>query len=148
MIAIGSDHGGYELKEEIKRYLEEKQIKYIDMGTQSSERTDFPVYAKKVAESVSKKESDLGILICKTGVGMSIAANKFKDVRCALCFNEEVAKLSKEHTNANIIAIPAAYTNISQAVQIIRNWLGSDFFEGRYSDRLQMIKEIENENMK
>ena len=148
MIAIGSDHGGYELKEEIKRYLEEKQIEYIDMGTQSSERTDFPVYAKKVAESVSKKESDLGILICKTGVGMSIAANKFKDVRCALCFNEEVAKLSKEHTNANIIAIPAAYTNISQAVQIIRNWLGSDFFEGRYSDRLQMIKEIENENMK
>lgn len=148
MIALGSDHGGYKLKEEIKKYLDEKEITYKDFGTYSEERTDYPIYAKKVAKSVQDKECEKGILICKTGFGMTIVANKFKGIRCAACYDEETAKQAKEHSNINILAIPADYTNISLAVKMIRIWLGSEFLEGRYTDRLQMIEEIENENMK
>jgi ribose 5-phosphate isomerase B len=148
MIAIGSDHGGYKLKEEIKKYLEEEGIEYKDYGTNSDERTDFPIYAKKVAGSVQRKECDLGILICRTGFGMSIVANKFKGIRCAACYDDVTAKQAKEHSNINILAIPADYANISLAIKMIRIWIGSEFLGGRYAERLQMIEDIENENMK
>lgn len=148
MIAIGCDHGGYTLKEEIKKYLDEKQIPYKDYGTYSTERTDFPIYAKEVAKAVASKECDCGILICKTGFGMSIVANKFKGIRCAACYDESTAKQAKEHSNINILALPAEYINISKAVSMIRVWLGSEFLQGRYLDRVHMINEIENENMK
>lgn len=148
MIAIGCDHGGYVLKEEIKKYLEEKEIEYKDYGTYTEERTDFPVYAKEVAKAVQKKECDLGILICRTGFGMSIVANKFKGIRCAACYNEATVKQAKEHSNINILAIPADYANTSAAIRMIRIWLGSEFLGGRYAERLQMIDEIEKENMK
>ena len=88
MIAIGSDHGGYQLKEKIKRYLEEKEIEYKDYGTNSEERTDYPIYAKKVAEAIQQKEADKGILICRSGFGMTVAANKFKGLRAAAIYNE------------------------------------------------------------
>ncbi len=148
MIALGSDHGGYELKEEIKKYLEELNIEYKDFGTYSAERTDYPIYAKKVAEAVQNKECERGILICTTSSGMVITANKFKGIRCAPCFDENTAKQAKEHINANIIALPGSYLSISKAVQIIRAWIGAEFLNGRYFERLQMIEKIEEDNMK
>lgn len=148
MIAIGCDHGGYQLKEEIKKYLEEQNIEYKDFGTHNEERTDYPIFAKEVAKSIQNQECDKGILICGTGFGMAILANKFKGIRCASCWNEEVAKLLKAHNDANIIALPGRFINISQAVVILRAWLGTEFMGGRHSERLQMIEEIENENMK
>lgn len=148
MIALASDHGGYKLKEEIKKYLDEKEIPYKDFGTYSEERTDYPIYAKEVAKAVQSKEYDKGILVCGTGFGMTIYANKFKGIRCASCWNEEVAKLLKGHNDANIIALPGRFINISQAVNILRAWLATEFMGGRHSERLQMIEDIENENMK
>ena len=148
MIAIGSDHGGFALKEELKKYLDEKEIPYKDFGTDSEERTDYPIYAEKVAKAVQSKECEKGILVCGTGFGVAITANKFKGIRCASCWNEEVAKLFKEHNNGNVIALPGRFINISQAVVILRAWLGTEFMDGRHSERLQMIEEIEKENMK
>ena len=148
MIAIGSDHGGYLLKEEVKKYLDEKEIPYIDFGTDSEERVDYPIYAEKVAKAIQNNECEKGILICGTGFGVSIVANKFKGIRCASCWNEEVAKLLKGHNDANIIALPGRFVNISQAVTILRAWLATEFMGGRHSERVQMIKDIENENMK
>ena len=127
MIAIGSDHGGYKLKEEIKKYLEEKQIEYEDVGSFSEERTDYPIYAKKVAEKVSKKECEKGILVCRSGDGMAIVANKFKGVRAANISNPEVAKFSKADDNINVIALGGDYVTTNQAINIIRNWLGTEF---------------------
>lgn len=148
MIAIGSDHGGYLLKEEVKKYLDEKEIPYKDFGTDSEERVDYPIYAEKVAKAVQNNECEKGILICGTGFGVSIVANKFKGIRCASCWNEEVAKLLKGHNDANIIALPGRFINISQAVTILRAWLATEFMGGRHSERVQMIKDIENDNMK
>lgn len=148
MIAIGADHGGYKLKEEIKKYLDEKEIEYKDFGCYSEERTDYPIYGKAVARAVQSKECDRGILVCGTGFGMTILANKFKGIRCASCWNEDVAKLLKEHNNANIIALPGRFINTSQGVAIVRAWLGSEFSGGRHTERLQMIEDIEKENMK
>lgn len=148
MIALGSDHGGYKLKEEIKKYLDEIDIEYKDFGTDSEDRCDYPIYAEEVAKAVQKKECEKGILICGTGFGVSIVANKFKGIRCASCWNEEVAKLLKGHNNANIIALPGRFINISQAIVILRAWIATEFMGGRHSERLQMIENIEKENMK
>lgn len=127
MIVIGCDHGGYKLKQEIKKYLEEKQIEYEDVGSFSEERTDYPIYAKKVAEKVSKKECEKGILVCRSGDGMAIVANKFKGVRAANICNPEVAKFSKADDNINVIALGGDYVTTNQAINIIRNWLGTEF---------------------
>ena len=148
MIAIGSDHGGYKIKEDLKKYLDEKGIAYKDFGTDSEERTDYPIYGKEVAKAVQNKECEKGILVCGTGFGMTIIANKYKGIRCASCWNEEVAKLLKGHNDANIIALPGRFINTSQAVSIVRAWLGAEFMGGRHIDRLQMIEEVEKENMK
>lgn len=148
MIAIAADHGGYQLKEEIKKYLEEVGIEYKDFGCNSEERTDYPIFGKSAVKAVQNQECEKGILICGTGFGMTMVANKFKGIRCSSCWNEDVAKLLKEHNNANIIALPGRFINISQAVCILRAWLGSEFLEGRYTERLEMIREIESENMK
>lgn len=148
MIALGSDHGGYKLKEEIKKYLDEIGIKYKDYGTFNEERCEYPEYAEKVAKAVQNKECEKGILVCGTGFGVSIVANKFKGIRCASCWNEEVAKLLKEHNNANIIALPGRFISVSQAIVILRAWIAAEFLGGRHEERLQMIENIEKENMK
>ena len=148
MIALGSDHGGYKLKEEIKKYLDEIGLEYKDFGTHNEERCDYPEFAEKVAKAVQTKECEKGILVCGTGFGVSIVANKFKGIRCASCWNEEVAKLLKGHNNANIIALPGRFINVSQAIVILRAWIATEFMEGRHAERLQMIENIENENMK
>ena len=148
MIALGSDHGGYKLKEEIKKYLDEIGLEYKDFGTHNEERCDYPEFAEKVAKAVQTKECEKGILVCGTGFGVSIVANKFKGIRCASCWNEEVAKLLKGHNNANVIALPGRFINVSQAIVILRAWIATEFMEGRHQERLQMIEAIEKENMK
>ena len=148
MIAIGSDHGGYRLKEEIKKYLEEKQIEFKDYGCYSEEKVDYPNFAKEVSKSIQRKECDKGILICRSGIGMAIVANKFKGIRASLCMSEEMAKFSRMHNDSNILTIAADYVSTSQAICIVRMWLATEFEGGRHIDRLKIIKEIEKENMK
>ena len=148
MIAIGSDHGGYKLKEEIKKYLEEKEIEYIDLGTYTDERTDYPIYAEKVVKKIISGECDKGILACRSGAGMTMVANKFKRIRAASIHNEEEAKFAKSDDDINVITLGGDYLTVNQAVCIIRNWLGTEFKGGRYQERLDMIEEIENKNMK
>lgn len=148
MIAIGCDHGGYKLKEEIKKYLDEKEIDYIDCGCYSEESVDYPNIAKKVALKIQNKECEEGILICRSGIGMSIVANKFKRVRCAKVNSEQEAKFSKMHNNANMLAIGADYVSKETAILIVRSWIATKFEGGRHLERVQLIEEIENENMK
>ena len=148
MIAIGSDHGGYKLKEEIKKYLEEKGIEYKDLGVMNEERADYPVIAKEVAKEVQSKKCESGILICRSGIGMSIAANKFKGIRATVCHNETTAKYAKLHNNSNILTIGADEVSTNEAICILRMWLATEFEGGRHTERIKIIEEIENENMK
>lgn len=148
MIAIGSDHGGYKLKEEIKRYLEEKQIKFIDCGSYSEENVDYPDIAKEVAEKIQNKECEEGILICRSGIGMCITANKFRGIRCAKCENEQEAKMSKSHNKSNVLALGADYISTSEAICIVRAWIATSFDGGRHEERIKLIEGIEENNMK
>lgn len=148
MIAIGSDHGGYKLKEEIKKYLEEKNIEYKDYGCISEESVDYPNIAKEVAKAIQNKECDSGILICRSGLGMSIVANKFKGIICAACHDENAAKYAKLHNNSNVIAIGADNITTNEAICILRMWLATSYEGGRHDERLKLIKKIEEENMK
>ena len=147
-IALGSDHRGYKLKEEIKKYLEEKDIEYIDFGTNSEELVNFPEIAKDVCFGVQNKKYDNAILVCGSGFGMAIVANKFKGVRCVPCYTEETVKLAKQHNNINVLALPADFITTNDAICIIRTWLATEFLGGRYENRNKMIEEIEKENMK
>ncbi len=148
MIIIGSDHGGYKLKEEIKKYLEEKEIKYKDLGTYDEESVDYPDIASKVSQEVQKNKENQGILICRSGIGMSIVANKFKGIRCALCHNEYTAKYSRLHNNSNVLAMGADDVDINEAVCILRMWIATKFEGGRHEERIKLIEEIEDKNMK
>ncbi len=148
MIVIGADHGGYNLKEEIKKYFDEKGIAYEDKGAYSTDSVDYPNIAKAVAKEVSDKKADIGILICRSGIGMSMCANKFKGVRCALCYEEQTAKFSRMHNNANMLALGADYISTNDAICIIRQFLATDFEGGRHEARVNIINEIEKENMK
>ena len=148
MIAIGSDHGGFKLKEEIKKYLDEVGIEYSDEGCYSEESVHYPIFAKKVCEKIQKHECEKGILICTTGNGMAIFANKYKGIRCAKCNTENEAILSRNHNDANMLSLPAGSISTDLAIRIVRVWLASTFDGGRHETRVNMIKEIENENMK
>ncbi len=147
MIAIGSNHAGYNLKEEIKKYLDEKQIEYKDFGVGENEIIDYPEIAKKISKAVQTKECKTGILVSKTGLGMSIVANKFKGIKCVPCYDEYTAKYAKKYHNSNIIALGEDGLNISTAICILRMWLATEY-EGERKDELNEIDEIENENMK
>ena len=148
MIAIGSDHGGYKLKEEIKKYLEEKEIKYTDFGCMNEERVDYPNIAKEVSKAVQSKKYNMGILICRSGLGMSIVANKFKGIRCTPCHNEYTAKYARLHNNSNILAIGADDVTVNEAICILRMYLATEYEGGRHDERLKIIEDIEKENMK
>ena len=148
MIAIGADHGGYKLKEEIKKYLEEKGIGYIDVGTFSEERTDYPIFAEKVAQKVKNKECDKGILVCRSGYGMTVVANKFKGVRAANIHDAESAKFAKADDDINVVTLGGDYLTVNEAICIIRNWIATEFKGGRYQERLDMVEEIERQNLK
>ena len=136
------------LKEEIKKYLEEKEIEYIDCGTFDEESVDYPEIAKAIALEVQGKECDKGIAICRSGIGMSIVANKFKGIRWAKCNDEEEAKYSRMHNDANILALGADYIETSEAIRIVRMWIATEFEGGRHEERIKLINEIEKENMK
>ena len=142
-IGIGSDHGGYELKDNIKEYLIENNIEVIDYGTDSPESVDYPDFGKLVAEAVVSKEVDKGIVICGTGIGISIAANKVRGVRAALCNDSYSAKMSIEHNNANVLALGARVLGEGLALDIVNTWLNSKFQGGRHERRVNKINEIE-----
>lgn len=148
MIAVGADHGGYKLKEEIKKYLDELGLEYKDFGCYDETRTDYPIYAKKVAEEVSSKRCELGILVCRSGAGMTIVANKFKGVRAANFTNEEETRLSKADDDINIAVFGGDYITPNEAIRMLRIWIATEFKGGRYFERIQMIQDIEKENMK
>ncbi|MDX8335565.1 ribose 5-phosphate isomerase B [Candidatus Cetobacterium colombiensis] len=139
-IALGADHGGFALKEIVKKHLEEKGIEVLDKGCYSTESVDYPVYAKAVAHSILDKEADFGILICGTGIGISIAANRFKGIRAALCSNTTMAKLTREHNDANILALGARMIGDVLALEIIDEFLKTEFLGGRHLTRIQAIE--------
>ena len=142
MIALGCDHGGYELKQEIIKYLEENNIEYKDFGCDSTDSTDYPIYAKRVAIAIQNGDCEKGILICGTGIGISIAANKVKGIRCGLCTSVEMAHLTKRHNNANMIALGGRTTAPELALAIVDEWLDTDFEGGRHQRRVDMLNEM------
>ena len=141
-LAIGSDHVGFELKPVIIEYLEELGHEVTDFGPYSSERTDYPIYGKKVAEEVAAGNFDCGILICGTGVGNSISANKVKSIRAVVCSEPYSARLSKEHNNTNILAFGSRVVGSELAKMIVKEWLDAKFEGGRHSKRIEMLNRI------
>lgn len=143
-IAIGSDHGGFKLKEEIRSYLSTfENIEVIDKGCFNENSVNYPDYAEVVGNSVVSKEVDKGILICGTGIGISIAANKIKGIRAALCHDHLTAYLAAEHNNANILCFGGRTTGIETAKDIVKTWLSTEFEGGRHNNRIDLIKKIE-----
>ena len=142
-IAIGNDHVAVEMKEHITKYLEEKGHEIVNCGTDSSERTDYPIYGKKVAELVAGGECERGILICGTGVGISLAANKVHGIRAVVCSEPYSAKLSRQHNNANIVAFGARVIGIATAEMIVDEFLNAEYEGGRHQKRIDMIAAIE-----
>lgn len=142
-LAIGNDHVAVDMKKEIKEYLESKGIEVIDVGTNSTKRVNYPISGYKVAKMVAKQEVDAGILICGTGVGISLAANKVQGIRACVCSEPYSAKLSKQHNNTNIIAFGARVIGIETAKMIVDEWLNASYEGGRHQTRIDMITEIE-----
>lgn len=142
-LAIGNDHVAVEMKKEIKEYLEEKGYEVINVGTDSSERFNYPVSGYKVARMVADGEVDGGILICGTGVGISLSANKVHGIRACVCSDPYTARLSKQHNNTNIIAFGARVIGIETAKMIVDEWLNAKYEGGRHQVRIDQIREIE-----
>ncbi|MBO4461709.1 MAG: ribose 5-phosphate isomerase B [Lachnospiraceae bacterium] len=143
-IGIGNDHAAYDMKREIKSYLEEKGYEVIDFGCHSTERANYPEFGEKVGRAVAEKQVDCGVLICGTGIGISMAANKVKGVRAAVVSEPVSARLTKEHNDANIIAFGARIVGIEEAKAIVDAYLNATFQGGRHKERVDMLMEIEN----
>ena len=148
MLAIGSDHGGFYLKEELKKYLDTLNIKYKDFGSYSIDPVDYPEIAKQVAQAIQKKECEKGILICRSGYGMAMVANKFKGIRSAPCFSVKEAEFSRRHNDTNLLALGADYVTDEEAKNILEVWNNTEFEGGRHQKRIDLISKIESENMK
>jgi len=144
MIGIGSDHGGFELKEQIKKHLKETGIEFKDYGIYESRSVDYPDIAKTVCDGVLSGECESAVLICGTGIGISIAANKIKGIRAALCSDVFSAKMSKQHNNANVICLGGRVTGSELAFMIVDTWLGESFLGGRHQNRIDKIHKLEN----
>lgn len=144
MIGIGSDHAGYELKEFIKKVLDELKVKYIDYGVNSSERADYPDYGERVAKNVAFKKINRGILICGSGLGMSIVANKIPGIRATLCYNLYTAEMARKHNDSNVLVLGGKTTKPELAKEILKVWLDTKFEGGRHQERLDKITKIEN----
>jgi len=140
-IAIGCDHGGYELKEQLRRYLSNNGHEVIDCGTDSVESVHYPVFAKTVAKKVLSGAAERGIVVCTTGEGVSIAANRYKGIRCGLAYNDEVARLMRAHNDANIIAFGARFTSLEDAIKRVEIFLNTNFEGGRHQTRIEMLDE-------
>ena len=143
-IGIGNDHAAVDMKNEVVKYLQEKGYEVVNYGTNTFESCNYPEIGEKVGRAVVAKEVDLGILICGTGVGISIAANKVKGVRAAVCSEPYSAKLSREHNDSNILAFGARVIGVEVAKMIIDAWLGAEFQGGRHQTRIDMITAIED----
>lgn len=142
MIALASDHAGYDLKEAIKKHLVENNYDIMDMGTDSRASVDYPVYAKKAAEAVASGQCDRGIVCCGTGIGVSIAANKVKGIRCALVTNEFTAEMSRRHNNSNMIAFGSRVLDVQTVIRLLDIWLNAQFEEGRHQRRVEMLDKM------
>ncbi len=142
-VALASDHAGYEEKERLKSVLTELGVEIADLGTTSEASVDYPDYAKKVAEQVAKGDADQGLLVCGSGTGMAITANKVPGVRAAVAWSEEVARLARQHNNANVLAIGARTTPTDEIPKIVRTFFTTDFEGGRHASRVEKIDAIE-----
>ncbi len=138
-VCIASDHAGFNLKEHIKKFLIDKNISIIDLGTHDNKSVDYPDYAKKVSKRIKTKKSDVGILVCGSGTGMAMTANKIKDNRAAVCYNLKSTRLSRLHNNANIISLGARLTNKNDAFKMISTFLNTKFEGGRHLKRVKKI---------
>ena len=143
-ILIGSDHGGFELKEFLKAKLTQQQIQIHDLGPNDQDSVDYPDYAAKVSEQISTGQADAGILVCGTGIGMCITANKFKNIRAAVLSDEYTAQMAKAHNNANVICLGGRTTDPDLAWKLLSIWLETNYEGGRHQRRLEKIKEIES----
>ena len=143
-IALASDHAGYAEKELMKPLLRDLGLQFDDLGTMSEESVDYPDYARKVAEQVAGGQVDQGLLVCGSGTGMAITANKVAGVRAALAWSEETARLARQHNDANVLAIGARTTPAGQIPAIVRAWFSSDFEGGRHADRIEKIRRMES----
>lgn len=142
-IAIGNDHTAVSLKNHISDYLKNKGYEVLNIGTDSTQRTDYPIYGKKVAEKVASGECDFGVLICGTGIGISLAANKVRGIRAAVCSEPYSARLTRQHNNANIIAFGARVVGDAMAEMIVDEFLSTEYEGGRHQKRIDMITAIE-----
>ena len=147
-IAIGADHGGYRLKEELKKFLKTKGHKVIDFGTHSKESCDYPEFSFAVARSVAGKKTKYGLIVCKSGIGSAIAANKVKGARAAVCNNQLSAKLSREHNDANVCVFGSRFVKAKDAKRIISLWLRTRFSKGRHARRVGQIIKFEKKSMR
>jgi len=145
-IVLASDHGGFQLKETIKEHLIKNGYTITDIGVYNTDSADYPDYGKRAAEMVANKESDRGIIICGTGIGISIAANKVNGIRCALCTNEFMAKMSRMHNDANMLALGERVLGKGIALDIVDIWLSTEFEGGRHENRVKKLMEIEKNN--
>lgn len=142
-IAVASDHAGFALKEKLKPYLIKKGFKVKDLGAYSKERVDYPLFAFELARAVSRRTYSRGVLICKSGIGNSIVANRFPDVRASLCYNIRAAKMTREHNDSNVLVLGSAFVNEDKAKRILNVWLDTKFLGGRHRRRLKQIEDIE-----
>ena len=142
-IAIGCDHGGFELKEAVRGYLEERQIPYEDFGAYNTDSVDYAPIAAKAARAVAAGQADFGVLVCSTGIGISMAANKVKGIRAALCTNEFCAKMTRRHNNANILCMGGKVIDKETAVKLVDIFLHTEFEGGRHQRRIDQIAQIE-----
>lgn len=145
-IALAADHAGFEEKEKIKMTLEELGVEYTDMGTYSCDSVDYPDFARKVGEAVAGGGFDRGLLVCGSGTGMAIAANKVHGVRAAVAWNEDIARLSRQHNDANVLSLPARFVPQDEINKIVKAWLSADFEGGRHERRVEKISRIEEED--
>jgi ribose 5-phosphate isomerase B len=140
-VAIGADHAGFEEKEKVKQVLDKIGVEYIDFGTNSSDSVDYPDYAKKVGKAVSSGEVEQGILVCGSGTGMAISANKVHGVRAAVAWNEDIARLAREHNNANVLALSGRLVSEEENEKILKAWFDAEFEGGRHARRVGKIEE-------
>lgn len=147
MVALGSDHAGLELKREIMKYLDEKGILYKDYGTYTPDSTDYPDYAAAVGKAINSSEADKGILICGTGVGIGMAANKIKGIRCAVCSECYSAEMTRRHNDANVIAIGERVVGTGLALKIVDTFLNTEFEGGRHARRVSKIMDLEEKDV-
>ncbi len=146
-IALAADHAGFEEKEKLKTTLNELGVDFVDMGTNSADSVDYPDYALKVGRAVANGEADQGLLVCGSGTGMAIAANKVHGVRAAVAWSPDIARLAREHNNANVLSLPARFVSDDQAKEILKAWFAADFEGGRHERRVDKIVEAENEDL-